>query len=513
MAVAAKVPAILERVKPYRQDLSKKSHIILGNEYEDLIFTELKRNLPEGDFIEFVRENQSVDASLEAMRKGVPLIAQAMFAHRFGEFEWLGYADLLVRDDYELSVSADGSLTAIAVAGAPKRPPKYVVWDVKSSKKESPKYWKQIAGYAEFLQLHDLASEQPVGVILAGRGLVRADVSESIETMRESRVRLFELMSLVTPSEITQAFSPLECCAEKHVCEDLYCSYPDLCAKIRYERDSLEQLPSGLPQHRTALNAAGIFTTKQLAAWPHDLQIEGLDNRLVQKYIHWSQIIQKERDGGAYFETIANPKSVGLPDASAGDLFFDIEWFNPLEQEELIFMFGVVDAQAKFTAFLAHDVQQERVAFEEFVSLALNKLESYPDAHIYHYDSPEPHRLRKLSVRYEILDVEVKRIIGAMVDLKTIAKASIMPGCAGYSIKQLERYYQADSSLQRGKLVKGGDDAMYQYHLYRVLSVANRTKEAAEVLRVILDYNRDDCLSTKLLAEWLRSLGPDNESI
>lgn len=508
MAVAARVPEVLARVEPYRQDLSKKSHIILGNEYEELLFAELERNLPAGEFFEFVRENQSVEASLEAMRRGVPVIAQAMFSHTFGDFEWLGYADLLVREDYELLVAEDGSLTAAKSSGeiSPKPRPKYVVWDVKSSKKESPKYWKQIAGYAEFLQLHGLASEQPVGVVLAGREFVRADVTEGIRAMRQSRDLLFNLLRQTNPDTITAAFSPMDCCAERHICEDLYCNYPDLCAKIRYDRDTLEQLPSGLPQHRAALAAAGVFTTRELAVWPSDRPVSDLDDKLLQKYIRWSQVIQKEREAGPYFEKLANPAQVGLPAASSGDLYFDIEWFNPLEQEELIFMFGVVDADSKFTAFLAHNAQEERQAFEQFVALAIAKLNDDPYAHIYHYDSPEPNRLRKLAVRYQTCQAEVRRIVESMIDLKVVAKASIMPGCAGYSIKQLERYYQAGSLLNRGGLVKGGDDAMYQYNLYRQQIAQGEDVLAAQTLQIILDYNRDDCLSTKLLAEWLDSL-------
>ncbi|MFM5903672.1 MAG: TM0106 family RecB-like putative nuclease, partial [Microbacteriaceae bacterium] len=176
------------------------------------------------------------------------------------------------------------------------------------------------------------------------------------------------------------------------------------------------------------------------------------------------------------------------------------------EDDELIFMFGVVDASESFRSFLADDKEQERKAFEDFVRFAVENLDRYPDSHIFHYSDPEPARLKKLASRYGVLESEVQRIVAAMIDLKTVAKASIMPGCAGYSIKQLERYYSADSKLNRGKLVKGGDDAMFQYHQYLQLRAAGKVADSNEVMRVILDYNRDDCLSTKLLAEWLESL-------
>jgi predicted RecB family nuclease len=63
--------------------------------------------------------------------------------------------------------------------------------------------------------------------------------------------------------------------------------------------------------------------------------------------------------------------------------------------------------------------------------------------------------------------------------------------------------------LQRGDQVKGGEDAMYQYFEYLQLLSTGQSEEAREVMKVILDYNRDDCLSTKLLAEWMSKLSQE----
>jgi uncharacterized protein len=177
-----------------------------------------------------------------------------------------------------------------------------------------------------------------------------------------------------------------------------------------------------------------------LAALSGSATVPGLAQALLTKYIQWSKVIQDERANGPAVIKIATPSDVGLPPLDPGDLFFDIEWFNPLEQDELIFMFGVVDSNDKFTAFLADNVEQERKAFEQFVEFASDNLRQHPSSHIYHYSDPEPGRLRKLAARYGVLVAEVETLCEAMVDLKRVAKASIMPGCGGYSIKQLERY-------------------------------------------------------------------------
>jgi uncharacterized protein len=513
MAVAAKVPEVLARVKDFKQDLSRKLHIIQGNEYERMVFEDLRSSLPEGEFLEFSAGNQSHENTISALKRGVPIVAQAKFTHQFGEFEWMGFSDLLVREDFELHVDSVGKLSANQVSfgagGSTDRPFRYVVWDVKHAKKESPKYWKQIAGYVEVLQLEGLASSRPVGVILAGRSMVRREVFLALQEMRDSRELLFKTMSLVTPDSIDDSFAPVQPCSSAAQCKEVYCSYPDLCSKIRYDQDSLEQLPGGLPQQRAAFIAAGISTTADLAKWEASVGIAGLSQSVVDKYVDWSKVIQAQRSDGAYVKVVASPSRCGLPALDTGDLFFDIEWFNPLEGDELIFMFGYVDSAGDFGYFLADNSTEERAAFEGFVKFATEKFASHPEGHIFHYSDPEPSKLRKLSAKFGVLGNEVDALASRMVDLRTVAKASIMPGCAGYSIKQLEQYYKADSVLQRGDQVKGGEDAMYQYFEYLQLLSTGQSEEAREVMKVILDYNRDDCLSTKLLAEWMSKLSQE----
>jgi uncharacterized protein len=90
-----------------------------------------------------------------------------------------------------------------------------------------------------------------------------------------------------------------------------------------------------------------------------------------------------------------------------------------------------------------------------------------------------------------------------MVDLRKIAMSMMMPGANSYSIKKLERYYDADTILNRKvNLVEGGADAMLLYYKATVIDTAN----AEEHMNIIRSYNRDDCLSTKLLRDWLISL-------
>ncbi len=79
-----------------------------------------------------------------------------------------------------------------------------------------------------------------------------------------------------------------------------------------------------------------------------------------------------------------------------------------------------------------------------------------------------------------------------MVDLYRVVREAVRVGEESYSIKSLERFYMPARTTQ----VASGGDSLVIYDLYR---------ETGELsfLDAIRDYNRDDCLSTLLLRDWL----------
>ncbi len=94
MAVKAEVATVVEKVKPFEEDLSEKLPIIQGNQRERLVFEQIKSSLPSGDFLEV--DGPDSNKTIQAMRKSVPVIAQGFFQSEINGYEWSGYADLLV---------------------------------------------------------------------------------------------------------------------------------------------------------------------------------------------------------------------------------------------------------------------------------------------------------------------------------------------------------------------------------------------------------------------------------
>jgi uncharacterized protein len=250
------------------------------------------------------------------------------------------------------------------------------------------------------------------------------------------------------------------------------------------------------------LQAAGIHTVTELANLDSEIEIDGIPK--LASLITEAKIILNEKNDLEPKVLKKPTASKTLPEPSPGDIFFDLEWFDPLQSDkEINYIFGWVDANGKFDYFEAHDLVQERKAFEEFVQFALENLATYSDSHIYHWHNPEANGLVKLAKFHGILHEEVNQILGHMVDLRPIAIDRLWVGIGGYSLKQLEHYYQDHSG--RATDTKDGADSQVQYFKYQEAVKANEQAEAAQILKDIYEYNEADCESTRGAYHWLRS--------
>lgn len=445
MAVAANVPEALAIHEKYKEDLNMVLPIRQGNEYEAMVFKWLKDELG-NDFVEL--ERASMDETLSHLRAGVPVVAQGFFENWTNGHFWSGYADLLVREDYDVVGTPEGKITivkSIRVIDTPK----YDVWDVKCSKKFKDYYWIQLASYAEILQQNDLGSDGDLGIIGVRGITARHAQTTGLAALASARNALLETLDSVTPSKITFADVTSLHCQNKGTCEDLHCSYPQHCKIEILAENPLSQIYDF--RSLKAYQEAGFQTLHQLASSEGHLVIGKLSQEKINDHRLWARVVERERLTGEPQIDILDQKTwLPLPEPDAADLFFDIEWFTPVNAEsDSVFMFGAVDSDEQFTVFESLDLTSEKALFEGFVAYALQKMKSSDAAHIYHYYNPEPRYLRNLANRYLILIEEVEFLVSRMIDLRDIAISRVRPGAGGYSIKQLERYYDADTKLNR----------------------------------------------------------------
>jgi predicted RecB family nuclease len=490
MAVAAGVPEVLEKTNPFKTDVSSLLWVMQGNEYERNVFDQFKAQLGE-DFVELGKT--TMDETLLLLKKGTVAVAQGYLENQTEHYLWSGFPDLLLREDFTIE---NGSIRQVS---EPKPEPKYVVWDVKATSEPDEKYWIQVASYSEVLEQHGLASQNDLGLLVKYGNTFQKPRANALAQLQVARGILINRLSKVTPSTITDEFIDQWKCEKPSLCEK-DCTFPDLCQHLRKEEHSLH-----LTYRNTNVakyNASGILTYDDLAEATENNT--SVSDETFAKDQNWARLLKEEEIRGTYFELQPKDRWLELPTPTPEDLFFDIEWFNTVfSREANIFMFGFVDAEEDFTSLDSLKAEDELHNFQEFVRIASLRMNSNPLARIYHFHTPEVEHLKKLAKRHDQLHDEVDFLLTRMVDLRPTVISMIQPGSNSYSIKQLERYYDADTRLNRkGNLVEGGADAMLLYYKATVIDTSNATNH----FDIIRAYNRDDCMSTKLLRDWLLSL-------
>nr|WP_240974811.1 TM0106 family RecB-like putative nuclease [Arthrobacter sp. SF27] len=204
-----------------------------------------------------------------------------------------------------------------------------------------------------------------------------------------------------------------------------------------------------------------------------------------------------------------------MPAPDPGDIFFDFEGDpNRLEPSDgtwgLEYLFGLLarplanpDAAPVFHPLTAHDREQERKAFTDFIELVAARRKTRPEMHIYHYAHYEKNALTQLAARHGIFADEVEELNAeVLVDLRPVVSRAIRISEKSLSIKKLEPLYRP--AAREG--VATAVDSITAYSAYADAAAAGDTAAAEEVLGSILAYNLDDCESTLQLRDWLLSL-------
>jgi len=207
---------------------------------------------------------------------------------------------------------------------------------------------------------------------------------------------------------------------------------------------------------------------------------------------------------------VAADEGLGLlPEPTPGDVFLDLEgapFAGEIGAGGREYLFGVVtlDAAGKpaYRAIWADSLASEKRAFEELVDWIGRQRIVHPSAHIYHYAPYEPSALKRLMCRHATRENEIDTLLrlGAFVDLYTVVRQSLRAGTERYSIKNLEPLYG---------YVREVDLKDARRHL-QAMELALETHRFADlepaVLQAVEGYNRDDCVSTVQLRDWLERL-------
>ena len=181
-----------------------------------------------------------------------------------------------------------------------------------------------------------------------------------------------------------------------------------------------------------------------------------------------------------------------------GDPFFD--------DGGLEYLFGIVtvgDAEPEFAAIWGRDRAEERLALEQFIDLIIQRRRAtIPDLHVYHYASYEITALKRLAGAHGTREEELDQLLRGevFVDLYKVVREAMLISQPSYSIKKVEAFYMAE----RDTAVTDGGDSVVMFERW-----LDEGEES--ILQEIEAYNRDDCISTLKLRDWLLRLRKEAE--
>jgi uncharacterized protein len=429
----------------------------------------------------------AVAATLDAMRAGAPVITQGALAMG----RWFGYPDVMRRVERP---SALGGWS-------------YEIADTKLARETRAGTILQLGLYSEML-----ATAQGVGAECFH--VVTPDRESPVKTYRVDDYAAYVRL-IRTRMESTVAVGRERVAAENYpepveLCE--ICPFHSECRDRRRSDDHLSLVAGISRVQRDELESRGVGTLAALAGLPVPIAFkpkrgtrEGLANVREQARL---QLESRGRTPPLHeFRPFEEESGLSrLPEPSPGDIFLDLEG-DPLAVEGgREYLFGVVTVDAngepQYRAFWGMTEHDERHAFESVMDLIMDAWAAHPGMHVYHYAPYEPSAFKRLMGRHVTREAALDRLLRAerFVDLYAVVRQGVRAGIERYSIKNLEVFYgftRAVHLLEASRCLRAMELGL---ELGRPESVAPEVRDA------VLGYNRDDCVSTLRLRDWLEAL-------
>ena len=506
-----------ERERPAQKSATAEILARLGNEHERRYLEKLRADgiqvvdidrsfEPGGDRLS--RLHAQAQATVDAMRRGASAIYQATFL----EGDWVGHADVLRR------VEEPSELGAWS----------YEVEDTKLARSTKPYFLVQLCFYSACVERIQGRAPQAMHVVLGDGTLRSFRVDEFAAYQRAARGRLEERVAL--PPNGSTATYPYrnEHCG--------LCVWDAQCSARRRRDDSLSEV-SGLSRlQERRLRSAGITTLAALARCEPEARPAEMERATFEKLARQARLQFEQRtafaagDADPYRYQLLpidpadeenGPRGFGLlPQPSQGDVFFDMEG-DPFYDvaDGLEYLFGAYTCDQGFVPFWGcdrgtapwRDRRYEKGAFEALIDFVMARRKADPGMHVYHYAGYERTALKALAQRHATREDEVDTLLREerFVDLLRVVRQSIVVGQPGYGLKKIEAFFGGRAA---GAIV-AGDESVVEFERWRV----RRDDPAAEdeprdaILDAIEAYNRQDCISTWKLRDWLLARRDDAE--
>ena len=419
------------------------------------------------DLSHIMNRDELVEATLAAMRKGTDVIVQGALQHG----QWFGKPDLLQR-----------------IAGG-----SYEIADTKLSRETRAGAILQLGLYSEMLTVAQGKAPEHFHVA----------TPDAVHTFRVAEyAAYFRLVRDQLAATVTRAArdiadeyypEPVEHCA--------ICPWSGPCAHKRHDDDHLSLVAGITRPQRRELEALGTHTLTELArlASPANPFVRVREQARLQ-------LDSRGKDPPLHElrDIVEGEGLCRLPSPSPGDIFLDLEGDNLAVEGGREYLFGLV-THGEYRSWWGLDDREERASFEAVMDLITAAIAAHPDMHVYHYAPYEVTNFKRLMGRYVTRQNELDAMLreGRFVDLYAVVRQGLRAGIERYSIKNLEPLYNFTRAVPLADAGRGL--RAFEY----ALALQATDLLPPEIRATVEGYNRDDCVSTLRLRDWLESIRPD----
>ena len=428
---------------------------------------------------------KAADETAAAMHNGAAIISQGVLLHE----RWGGRADILRRIDTPSELG----------------PWSYEVIDTKLARETSGASILQLCLYADLVAQVQGVVPEFIYVVVPWSDFEPQRYRTS-DFFAYYRLVKRSLEASVATGDQTQTYPD-----PKLHCD--ICRWRQHCDARRRSDDHLCLVAGSTRLQIKELRRQGIDTVESLAAMPLPVQWKP-ERGAVQTYERLREQARVQVDGRKkgkpVYEPLEPQQDFGLarlPAPSDGDVFFDLEGDPYCGEGGLEYLFGWVvlrspggsRGDAHYTPLWALSREQEKRTFEKFVDFIIARWQQYPDMHIYHYGAYEPGALKRLMGRYATREEDIDRMLraGLFVDLLGVVRGGIRASVESYSLKDLEQFH----GFERDVNLPDANQALA--HVQACLETDDIEGLTEPSKSAVQEYNRDDCLSTRHLRDWL----------
>ncbi len=468
-----------EETKPKWNDPSLAVLAKRGEEHEAAYVNYLKKQGLSSIYL----KNQPIEATLDAMKKGIDVLVQA----KLEKDAWMGYADILLKIPGK---SKFGNWS-------------YEVQDTKLAQDTRAATILQLCLYTDLLSELQGSPPWKMWVVKPGQDFPKEDF---LYTEFHAYYRLVKqnLEKVISGDAINTYPDPVPQC-------DI-CRWWKHCDTRRHKDDHLSLVAGIRSLHIGELQRQKIETLEQFAKEPKALR-EKPDRGNIESY----QSIQKQAKiqlkgrvaKKLLYELLPAEESRGLarlPEPTEGDIYFDIEgdpFFDNGGLEYLLgYSFKSKSEETEYTALWGTDRASEKKAFEQFIDFVMSRWKRFPNLNIYHYGIYEPSAIKRLAGRHATKSTEVDKLLRGLrfIDLHAIIKEGLKASVERYSLKDLEGFTTYKRKID---LPLAGAS---RRSLECALELNELSSLAPETTQIVQEYNQDDCLATEAVHHWLEKL-------